>query len=157
MGVVGYFQPMKMQRRALTIGMTAWLGLLPAVAAAHPAGAFDRYGCHDDKRDGTYHCHRGPYSGVTFASKSAMMKQLESGATAADAANSDPAVKAKQESLFGPLAGERTTDQRSAGASEVIVPKGIESRLAVLEDLKQKGLVTPEEYEQKRKEILGQI
>ena len=148
---------MRMQRRALSVALVGCLGLVPAVASAHPAGPFDRYGCHADKRDGTYHCHRGPYSGVTFASKVAMMKQLEAGATAADAANSDPAVIAKQESLFGPLAGQRTTDQRAAGSTEVVVPKGIETRLAVLEDLREKGLVTPEEYEQKRKEILGQI
>jgi hypothetical protein len=141
----------------VTIGALACLGLAPALASAHPAGALDRYGCHEDKRDGTYHCHRGQYSGVTFRSKSAMLEQREAGATAADAANSDPGVRAKQESLFGPLAGERSTDQRAAAASEVVMPKGIEERLSVLEELREKDLITPEEYDQKRKEILGQL
>lgn len=142
---------------AVTLGAVTWLGLAPVTASAHPAGAIDRYGCHEDNRDGTYHCHRGQYSGVTFRSKSAMLAQRDAGATAADAANSDPGVAAKQESLFGPLAGERSTDQRAAASTEVVTPQGIEDRLSVLDDLRKKNLITPEEYEQKRKDIVGQL
>lgn len=142
---------------ALSFALLAVLVGLPGIVAAHPAGPFDRYGCHEDKRDGTYHCHRGAYKDVTFRSKSAMMKQREAGATASDAAQSDPALEETQKSLFGPMVGEQTTDQRAAGSNEVVTPKGIEKRLAVLDDLRDKGLITPDEYDQKRKEILGQL
>lgn len=33
--------------------------LLPAAAIAHPGG-LDASGCHHDRRNGGYHCHRGP-------------------------------------------------------------------------------------------------
>jgi len=36
-------------------------------------------------------------------------------------------------------------------------PKSTEQRLADLEGLKQKGLITPEEYEQQRKRILDEL
>ena len=142
---------------ALWLALFAGILGLPATASSHPAGPFDRYGCHEDKRDGTYHCHRGPYKDVTFRSKSDMMKQREAGATATDAAQSDPTLEATQKSLFGPLVGEQTTDQRAAGSDEVVTPRGIEKRLSVLNDLREKGLITPDEYDQKRKEILGQL
>ena len=131
--------------------------MFPAVAAAHPATAFDKYGCHEDKRDGTYHCHRGPYKDVTFRSKHDMLEQLSAGASATEAAQSDPSLEHTQKSLMGPLVGEKTSDQHAAGAGDVVTPKGIEKRLAVLDDLRSKGVITPEEYEQKRKEIIGEL
>jgi hypothetical protein len=153
----GIFLGMLRTDSALLFSLVAGLFCLPAIAFAHPAGPFDRYGCHEDKRDGTYHCHRGPYKDITFRSKSDMMKQREAGATATDAARSDPTLEATQKSLFGPLVGEQTTDQRAAGTNEVVTPKGIEKRLSVLNDLRDKGLITPDEYDQKKKEILGQL
>jgi hypothetical protein len=42
-------------------------------AAAH-GGGLDGYGCHNDRKAGTYHCHRGPCQGMTFASKQAMIQ-----------------------------------------------------------------------------------
>jgi hypothetical protein len=148
-----------MRKSSLACASSALLGVLtlPVVVAAHPATAFDKYGCHEDKRDGTYHCHRGPYKGLTFRSKTDMLAQLQAGANATEAANSDPSLESTQRSLMGPLVGEKTTDQHTAGTGEVITPKGVEKRLAVLDDLRNKGVITPEEYEQKRKEIIGEL
>jgi len=41
--------------------------------AAH-GGGLDSSGCHNDRKAGTYHCHRGPCQGKTFASKAAMLR-----------------------------------------------------------------------------------
>lgn len=46
---------------------------LPAEALAH-GGRLDRHGCHNDRRTGTYHCHRGApaASDRTRASRSSL-------------------------------------------------------------------------------------
>jgi hypothetical protein len=129
----------------------------PATATAHSAGDLDRYGCHDDRRHGTYHCHGGPYNGIEFPSKSDMLRNLEAGATQEQAKQDADSMVRKRESVFGPLIGEKSTDQRAAGGGEVVVPQGLERRLEVLKGLHDKGLISDAEYEQKRKEILGQL
>jgi hypothetical protein len=131
--------------------------LLPAIAWAHSAGNLDRYGCHDDRRYGTYHCHGGRYNGIEFASKSDMLRNRDAGATQEQAKQDADSKLSKRESLFGPLIGENTTDQRAAGGGEVIVPQGVERRLEVVKDLHDKGMISDTEYEQKRKEILGEL
>jgi hypothetical protein len=40
--------------------------------SAH-GGGLDKYGCHHDRKAGTYHCHRGACAGKTFASQAAML------------------------------------------------------------------------------------
>ena len=135
----------------------ASLAVTPRLAAAHPAGDLDVHGCHADKRYGTYHCHRGPYQGIEFRSKSQLVRNVREGTPAADAKREAEADLPPRSSLFGPLLSEESRDQRTAGSSEVIVPKGIERRLEVLEGLRDKGLISEPEYEQKRKEILGQL
>ncbi len=156
-GTFSYRARVRSRSSILAFSVLCGIVAAPRGATAHPAGPFDRYGCHEDKRDGTYHCHRGAYKDITFRSKSDMLTQRESGATATDAAQSDPTLEATQKSLFGPLVGEQTTDQRAAGSNEVVTPKGIEKRLSVLNDLREKGLITSDEYDQKKKEILGQL
>jgi hypothetical protein len=42
-------------------------------ATAH-GGGLDGYGCHNDRKAGSYHCHRGPCRGLTFSSKDAMLR-----------------------------------------------------------------------------------
>lgn len=130
---------------------------LPQLAGAHSPGALDGYGCHDDKRHGTYHCHRGNYQGIEFRGKSDMVKAVKAGTAPSQAKQEAGAKVPERESLLGPLIGEKTTDQRAASTSEVIVPQGIEHRLEVLQNLRDKGLITPSEYEQKKKEILGTL
>jgi hypothetical protein len=46
---------------------------ISAAAWAH-SGACDKYGCHNDKKAGNYHCHEGSLAGKTFASKEEMQK-----------------------------------------------------------------------------------
>jgi len=41
--------------------------------AAH-GGGLDSYGCHNDRKAGTYHCHRGPCAPKVFASKEEMLR-----------------------------------------------------------------------------------
>jgi hypothetical protein len=45
----------------------------PQVANAAHGGGLDRYGCHNDREAGSYHCHRGPCAGKTFASQATML------------------------------------------------------------------------------------
>ena len=43
--------------------------LMVAVVARGHGGGLDELGCHNDKREGNYHCHRGPLAGRTFRTK----------------------------------------------------------------------------------------
>jgi hypothetical protein len=58
----------------LTLG--ALLVCASGIAAAH-GGGLDKYGCHNDRKHGGYHCHRGPLAGKGFASKQEMLKALD--------------------------------------------------------------------------------
>jgi hypothetical protein len=40
-------------------------------------GGLDTHGCHHDRKNGGYHCHRGPLAGQYFASKREMLATLE--------------------------------------------------------------------------------
>jgi hypothetical protein len=67
---------MRGKRVFLAVALAAFgaLGayLSGAPIAAH-GGGLDRYGCHHDRKAGTYHCHRGPCTGKTFATQAAML------------------------------------------------------------------------------------
>jgi len=43
---------------------------------AHPGG-LDSYGCHHNRKQGGYHCHRGQLAGESFQSREEMMKRLK--------------------------------------------------------------------------------
>jgi len=45
-------------------------------AWAH-SGGLDGYGCHNNRKTGGYHCHRGPMAGQHFGSKAEMLDQLK--------------------------------------------------------------------------------
>jgi len=54
----------------------AWL-FLGVVPLAYPhGGGLDAYGCHNNRKSGGYHCHRGPLAGQSFQSKEEMLRQL---------------------------------------------------------------------------------
>jgi hypothetical protein len=55
------------------------IGLLPAGALGH-GGGLDSYGCHNDRKHGGYHCHRGTLAGQSFSSKQEMLQVLEGAA-----------------------------------------------------------------------------
>jgi hypothetical protein len=46
----------------------------PGLALAN-RGPIDNYGCHKDRRQGGYHCHRGVLAGQSFTSKEHMLKE----------------------------------------------------------------------------------
>ena len=102
------------------VGAVAVLVSLAAASAwAHSAGDLDRYGCHDDRRHGTYHCHGGRYNGIEFSSKSDMLRNWKAGASHTQAKQDAESTLSKRPSVFGPLIGEKTTDQRAAGGGQL--------------------------------------
>jgi len=64
-----------MKRMGYAILAAALFAASPEVDAH--GGGLDSYGCHNNRKVGNYHCHRGEFEGRTFASKAAMLKALE--------------------------------------------------------------------------------
>lgn len=152
---------------SLLLAIVAITALLPALAAAHSAGPFDPHGCHDDRRRGGYHCHLGEFAGLEFSSKSAMLDAKKSGKTASELRkeqglveeSADQSEDGEEEGGWRswlPFGGD-DSESHEVTTGGVIVPRGIEDRLKVLKDLHEKGLITDEEYAEKRKEILGEL
>jgi len=48
----------------------------PISLSAHPGG-LDALGCHHDKKQGEYHCHKGSLEGQSFGSKSEALAAIE--------------------------------------------------------------------------------
>ena len=152
---------------AALVALVAAQWLAPALVLAHTAGQVDSRGCHDDRRKGEYHCHLGEFRGLTFKSKGDLNQQLKAGKPIAEM-QSEQGVTAEGERQETedeggwlsriPFIGDRFGGgSRDVGGGEVIVPRGIEERLRTLKELHDKGLVSDEEYETKRKEILGEL
>lgn len=153
--------------RPLALALIFLANFYASNAQAHTASAFDRYGCHDDRRQGGYHCHVGSYSGLKFRSKREMIEFREQGMTAADIRkargedvtdDSDLSNTAEDDSgwrRWVPFARRR--EEKNVSSGEVIIPKGLEHRLKTVKDLHEKGLITDEEYAAKRQEILGDL
>ena len=51
----------------------AVIALAPTLAWAH-GGGLDSHGCHNDKKAGDYHCHKGKHSGASFKNQAAMLE-----------------------------------------------------------------------------------
>jgi hypothetical protein len=117
--------------RSVLIVATALALNLPSPALPH-GGGLDSYGCHNNRKAGGYHCHRGALAGQAFGSQAEMLQQLKGGSSAASGA-------------------------RATGTAPSESRRSIERRLQELNDLRDKGLVTPEEYDTKRREILRDL
>lgn len=50
--------------------------LLPSNGEAH-GGGLDGYGCHNNRKQGGYHCHRGDMAGQAFASQKEMIQTMK--------------------------------------------------------------------------------
>ena len=66
-----------MTKRLFLVVAAAFCFAATTTVWAHP-GRLDRYGCHQDRKAGDYHCHRGPLAGQHFPSKAEMLKRLNS-------------------------------------------------------------------------------
>ncbi|MCH8040150.1 MAG: thermonuclease family protein [Nitrospinae bacterium] len=60
----------------LLLGALVGLAFTSSIAWPH-GGGLDGFGCHHNRKLGGYHCHRGPYAGHSFASKSEMLATLQ--------------------------------------------------------------------------------
>ena len=81
----------------------AFFAALPMQAIGH-GGGLDSLGCHHNRKDGSYHCHRGPMAGHSFGAKSEAERALRS--------NSGPL----------PPGSPATSEDREASAPGVAVP-----------------------------------
>jgi hypothetical protein len=115
-----------MRVRMALLGAAALVLVTGAVAWAHPGG-LDANGCHNDRKSGGYHCHKGPNAGKSFSSKQEMLQGSGGQATSQKIAPSAPA-------------GSTT-----------------ESRLRELKRLLDAGLISPDEYNRKRSKILDDL
>ena len=54
------------------------LGLFLVATSVYPhGGGLDGYGCHHNRKQGGYHCHRGQFAGQSFGSKDEMLQKLK--------------------------------------------------------------------------------
>ncbi len=140
---------------------------LPTVAAAHSGGKIDDHGCHHNRAAGDYHCHMGPARGHSFASRGEMLAVLENGNLSEhpveeesswwDRLNPFKTDKAELPSR------DRNTNEAVAAApgpvtpSAAAQPRSFEERLKVLKGLRELDLITEQEYETRRREILSEL
>ena len=80
---VGMLTPKSLKKGHLAVAL--FLFLFPATAWPH-LGDLDAHGCHHNRKAGGYHCHRGPLTGQSFASKADMLRRLEETGTGSAAA-----------------------------------------------------------------------
>lgn len=59
--------------------------LAPAVASAHPGG-LNAEGCHNDRKNGAYHCHRGSSSGSSRSAPPSQARGLVGSGSSSGAA-----------------------------------------------------------------------
>ena len=59
--------------KLLAISLATIISATPSIAFSH-GGGLDSYGCHNNRKEGGYHCHRGELKGQTFSSKEEMLK-----------------------------------------------------------------------------------
>lgn len=55
------------------------LGIAASTDCVAHGGGLDAYGCHQNRKRGGYHCHRGEMAGQSFASQQEMLDQLRGG------------------------------------------------------------------------------
>lgn len=75
---------MRGKLRAATFGL---LTLTSGAVAAH-GGGLNADGCHNDRKNGGYHCHRGPAAGATSAPRNTFAPAQSLRDRSSDAANS---------------------------------------------------------------------
>src|SRR5688572_420053 len=64
-------------RSALLVGLYAIVSLASEQSSLAHGGGLDSIGCHNDRKRGGYHCHRGPLAGQSFGSKADAIRALQ--------------------------------------------------------------------------------
>ena len=63
-----------LHKSPVKLALALLVGLIASNDAIAHGGGLDAYGCHNDKKNGNYHCHRGPFAGMVFSSKAEALK-----------------------------------------------------------------------------------
>src|SRR2546422_11411666 len=67
-----------MPRRLFLPLLLSILGLPLAHLTAEPhGGGLDSYGCHNARKHGDYHCHKGPLAGQSYSSQQDKLVSLQ--------------------------------------------------------------------------------
>ncbi|MEK6542911.1 MAG: thermonuclease family protein [Elusimicrobiota bacterium] len=108
--------------------------LLTPSAFAHRAGQ-DKQGCHHDRKQGDYHCHKGPLEGRTFKSKEEALEALadEQGA---------PPVRPQASKAITSTQAETASVVRVVDGDTIVLTDGRKVRLI--------GVDTPELHHPKK-------
>lgn len=57
----------------------AFLFVITSTTTLAHGGGLDSYGCHNDRKHGGYHCHRGSMAGQEFSSQKEMLAAMPQG------------------------------------------------------------------------------
>jgi len=63
--------------KRFSVVLIAFALIVPASVQAH-GGGLDGYGCHHNRKQGGYHCHRGEFAGQSFESQAQMLEKAKS-------------------------------------------------------------------------------
>lgn len=113
--------------RGLILGT---LILVPQLVAAH-GGGLDAYGCHNNRKAGGYHCHRGQFRGEYFGSKSEMFQRL----SATEKSAKPVAKESKKKESTGEKEWELIAEAGTAVRFVYVSAAGLEDRDYVAEVL----------------------
>ena len=61
----------------IAILLSLFAVVLTAGSVHAHGGGLDTHGCHHDRKNGGYHCHRGPLAGQYFESQQEMLVTLQ--------------------------------------------------------------------------------
>lgn len=75
------FWGIHMVPRLIQLAALLLLCAFPSIVLSHPGG-LDAYGCHIDRKHGGYHCHKGGFTGLSFASQKEMLASRQESYTA---------------------------------------------------------------------------
>lgn len=119
--------------------MKVCLGAIAAVLLAFPArisahgGGLDAFGCHNNRKSGGYHCHRGQFAGQHFSSKSDMLSQTSAASSPAPHRES---VKSPAKAVTGKKEWA-IVGQQGSGYFVFVSDEGLRDRTYVAEVLRQ--------------------
>ena len=81
--------------------IVAWFAITAAVLAHAHSGGLDKLGCHHNRKQGGYHCHRGELDGQRFPSKDEAVLALEGGAPTRPKSSPSAVPVAYNRKLYG--------------------------------------------------------